>query len=112
MFPPRAEPSPVTSVAPRQFRLALAAPLGNLANAPVSSRGAAGRGDAWLLLFAVLLAGATAFGLSAAGSLAVWVPAFALALSARLRSKGFSRKAGSLRAASKDEASNAIRYRD
>lgn len=109
---PRAEPSPVTSVAPRQFRLALAAPLGNLANAPVSSRGAAGRGDAWLLLFAVLLAGATAFGLSAAGSLAVWVPAFALALSARLRSKGFSRKAGSLRAASKDEASNAIRYRD
>jgi hypothetical protein len=109
---PRPEPSPVTSVAPRPFRLALAAPLGNVANAPVSSRGAAGRGDAWLLLFAVLLAGATAFGLSAAGSLAVWVPAFALALSARLRSKGFSRKAGSLRAASKDEASNAIRYRD
>jgi len=109
---PRAEPSPVTSVAPRQFRVALAPPLGNLANAPVSSRGAAGRSDAWLLLFAVLLAGATAFGLSAADSLAVWVPAFALALSARLRSKGFSRKAGSLRAASKDEASNAIRYRD
>jgi len=109
---PRAQPSPVTSVAPRQFRLALAAPLGNLANAPVSSRGAAGRGDAWLLLFAVLLAGATAFGLSAAGPLTVWVPAVALGLSARLRSKGFSRRAGSIRAASKDESSNAIRYRD
>ena len=48
--PTRAEPSSVTSVEPRQFRLALAAPpLGNLANVPVSSRGAAGRGDAWLL---------------------------------------------------------------
>jgi hypothetical protein len=99
-------------VEPRQFRLALAPPLGNLANVPVSSRGAAGRGDAWLLLFAVLLAGASAFGLSAAGSLTVWVPAVALEFSARLRSKGFSRRAGSLRAASKDESSNAIRYRD
>ena len=96
--PTRAEPSPVTSVEPRQFRLALAAPpLGNLANAPVSSRGAAGRGDAWLLVFAVLLAGATAFGLSAAGSLTVWVPAVAFGLSARLRSKGFSRRAGTPR---------------
>ena len=109
----RAEPSPITSVEPRQFRLALAAPpLGNLAKVPVSSRGAAGRGGAWLLLFAVLLAGATALGLSAAGSLTVWVPAVALELSARLRSKGFSRRAGSIRAASKDESSNAIRYRD
>jgi hypothetical protein len=106
----RAEPSPITSVKPRQFRLALAAPpLGNLANVPVSSRGAAGRGGAWLLVFAVLLAGATALGLSAAGSLTVWLPAVALELSARLRSKGFSRKAG---AASKDESSDAIRYRD
>jgi hypothetical protein len=107
--PARAEPSPVTSVEPRQFRLALAPPLGNLANAPVSSRGAAGRGGAWLLFFAVLLAGAAALGLSAAGSLTLWLPAVALELSARLRSKGFSRKAG---AASKDESSNAIRYRD
>jgi hypothetical protein len=108
--PARAESSPVTSVEPRQFRLALAAPpLGNLANVPVSSRGAAGRGEAWLLFFAVLLAGVTAFGLSAAGSLTVWLPAVALELSARLRSKGFSRRAGS---ASKDESSNAIRYRD
>jgi hypothetical protein len=106
----RAEPSPITSMKPRQFRLALAAPpLGNLANVPVSSRGAAGRGGAWLLVFAVLLAGATALGLSAAGSLTVWLPAVALELSARLRSKGFSRKAG---AASKDESSDAIRYRD
>jgi hypothetical protein len=97
-------------VEPRQFRLALAAPpLGNLANVPVSSRGAAGRGEAWLLFFAVLLAGVTAFGLSAAGSLTVWLPAVALELSARLRSKGFSRRAGS---ASKDESSEAIRYRD
>jgi hypothetical protein len=96
-------------VAPREFRLALAPPLGNLANTQVSSRGAAGRGDAWLLVFAVLLAGAAAFGLSAAGSLPLWVPAVALELSARLRSKGFSRSAG---AASKDESSNAIRYRD
>jgi hypothetical protein len=110
--PARAEPSSSTSVEPRQFRLALAPPLGNLANVPVSSRGAAGRGYAWLLLFAVLLAGASAFGLSAAGSLTVWVPAVALELSARLRSKGFSRRAGSIRAASKDESSNAIRYRD
>jgi hypothetical protein len=108
--PSRAEPSPVTSVEPRQFRLALAAPpLGNLANVPVSSRGAAGRGGAWLLFFAVLLAGAAALGLSAAGSLTVWLPAVALGLSARLRSKGFSGRAG---AASKDESSDAIRYRD
>ena len=108
--PTRAEPSSVTSVEPRQFRLALAAPpLGNLANVPVSSRGAAGRADAWLLVFAVLLAGAAALGLSAAGSLTVWLPAVALELSARLRSKGFSRRAGS---ASKDESTNAIRYRD
>jgi hypothetical protein len=99
-------------VEPRQFRLALASPLGNLANAPVSSRGATGRGGAWLLLFAVLLAGATAFGLSAAGSLTVWLPAVALGLSARLRSKGFSRAAGTIRAASKDDSSDAIRYRD
>jgi hypothetical protein len=111
--PARAESSPVTSVEPRQFRLALAAPpLGNLANVPVSSHGAAGRGDAWLLVFAVLLAGAAAFGLSAAGSLTVWLPAVALELSARLRSKGFSRAAGSIRAASKDESSESIRYRD
>ena len=110
--PARAEPSPVTSVEPRQFRLALSPPLGNLANAPVSSRGAAGRGGAWLLFFAVLLAGVTAFGLSAAGSLTVWLPAVALELSARLRSKGFSRAAGTIRAASKDESSDAIRYRD
>ena len=109
--PVRTEPSSVTSVAPRQFRLALAPPLGNLANAPVSSRGAAGRGDAWLLFFAVLLTGAVAFGLSAAGSLAVWMPAVALELSARLRSKGFSRRAG-IRAASKGESSDAIGYRD
>jgi hypothetical protein len=108
--PARAEPSPTTAEEPRQFRLALAAPpLGNLANAPVSSRSAAGRVDAWLLVFAALLAGAAALGLSAAGSLAVWVPAVALELSARLRSKGFSRRAG---AASKDESSGAIRYRD
>jgi hypothetical protein len=100
-------------VEPRQFRLALAAPpLGNLANLPVSSRGAADRGDAWLLVFAVLLAGAAALGLSAAGSLALWVPAVALELSARLRSKGFSRAAGGIRAASKDESSESIRYRD
>ena len=110
--PARPEPTADTSAEPRQFRLALAPPLGNLANVPVSSRGAAGRSDAWLLLFAVLLAGATAFGLSAAGSLYVWLPAVALGLSARLRSKGFSRRAGSIRAASKDESSNAIRYRD
>jgi hypothetical protein len=111
--PVRAEPSPLTPVEPRQFRLALAAPpLGNLANVPVSSHGAAGRGDAWLLVFAVLLAGAAAFGLSAAGSLTVWLPAVALELSARLRSKGFSRAAGSIRAASKDESSESIRYRD
>ena len=110
--PVRAEPSPLTPVEPRQFRLALAAPpLGNLANVPVSSHDAAGRGDAWLLVFAVLLAGAAAFGLSAAGSLRVWLPAVALELSARLRSKGFSRAAG-LRAASKDESSESIRYRD
>ena len=108
--PTRAEPSSVTSVEPRQFRLALAAPpLGNLANVPVSSRGAAGRADAWLLVFAALLAGAAALGLSAAGSLNVWLPAVTLELSARLRSKGFSRRAGS---ASKDESTNAIRYRD
>jgi hypothetical protein len=100
-------------VEPRQFRLALAAPpLGNLANVPVSSRGATGRGAAWLLVFAVLLAGATALGLSAAGSLTLWVPAVALELSARLRSKGFSRGAANIRAASKDESSDAIRYRD
>jgi hypothetical protein len=97
-------------VEPRQFRLALAAPpLSNLTNVPVSSRGSAGRGGAWLLAFAVLLAGATAFGLSAAGSLTMWLPAVAFGLSARLRSKGFSRRAG---AASKDESTNAIRYRD
>jgi len=42
----------------------------------------------------------------------VWVPAVALELTARLRSKGFSRAAGSKRAASKDESSDAIRYRD
>jgi DNA segregation ATPase FtsK/SpoIIIE, S-DNA-T family len=109
----RAEPSPITSVEPRQFRLALAAPpLGNLAKVPVSSRGAAGRIDAWLLVFAVLLAGAAALGLSAAGSLTVWVPAVALELSARLRSKGFSRRAGTIGAASKDESADAIRYRD
>ena len=108
--PTRAEPSSVTSSEPRQFRLALAAPpLGNLANVPVSSRGAAGRADAWLLVFAALLAGAAALGLSAAGSLNVRLPAVALELSARLRSKGFSRRAGS---ASKDESSEAIRYRD
>jgi hypothetical protein len=100
-------------VEPRPFRLALGTPpLGNLADAPVSSRGAAGRGGAWLLVFAALLAGATAFGLSAAGSLTVWLPAVALGLSARLRSKGFSRAAGTIRAASKDESSDAIRYRD
>jgi hypothetical protein len=99
-------------VEPRQFRLALASPLGNLSNTPVSSPGAAGRGGAWLLVFAVLLAGATAVGLSAAGSLTMWLPAVALGLSARLRSKGFSRAAGSIGAASKDESSNAIRYRD
>ena len=111
--PARAEPSPVTSVEPRQFRLALAAPpLGNLANVPVSSPGAAGRIDAWLLVFAVLLAGAAALGLSAAGSLRVWVPAVALELSARLRSKGFSRAAGTSGEASKGESSDAIRYRD
>ena len=111
--PARAEPSPVNSVKPRQFRLALAAPpLGDLANVPVSSHGAAHRGGAWLLVFAVLLAGVTAFGLSAAGSLTVWLPAVALELSARLRSKGFSRSAGSFRAAPKDESSDAIRYRD
>jgi len=79
---------------------------------PVSSRGAAGRGDAWLLLFAALLAGTAALGLSAAGSFGVFVPAVALELSARLRSKGFSRAAAGSRAASKDESSDAIRYRD
>ena len=111
--PARAESSPADSVEPRQFRLALAAPpLGDLANVPVSSRGAAGRGGAWLLLFAVLLAGATALGLSAAGPLTLWLPVVALGLSARLRSKGFSRGAGIIGAASKDESSNAIRYRD
>jgi hypothetical protein len=111
--PTSAEHAPITTVEPRQFRVALAAPpLGNLAKLPVSSRGAAGRGDAWLLVFAVLLAGAGALGLSAAGSLAVWVPAVALELSARLRSKGFSRAAGGIRAASKDESSESIRYRD
>jgi hypothetical protein len=109
--PVRTDPSPASPGEPRQFRLALAPPLGNLANVPVSSRGAAGRGDAWLLVFAVLLAGAAALGLSAAGSLAVWMPAVALELSARLRSKGFSRAAG-IRAAAKDESPDAIRYRD
>jgi len=100
-------------VEPRQFRLALAAPpLGNLANVPVSSHGAADRGGAWLLVFAVLLAGVTAFGLSAAGPLTLWLPVVALGLSARLRSKGFSRAPGTFRGASKDESSDAIRYRD
>ena len=110
--PFRAEPSAVTSVKPREFRLALAPSLGNVANVPVSSRGPGGLGDAWLLVFAVLLAGAAAVGLSAAGSLTLWVPAVALELTARLRSKSFSRAAGSKRAASKDESSDAIRYRD
>ena len=110
-LPVRTKPSPVSSVAPRQFRLALGPPLGNLANARVSSGGASARGDAWLLVFAVLLAGAAAFGLSAAGPLSLWVPAVALELSARLRSKGFSR-AGGIRGGSKGESSDAIRYRD
>jgi hypothetical protein len=83
-----------------------------VANVPVSSRGPGGLGDAWLLVFAVLLAGAAAVGLSAAGSLTLWVPAVALELTARLRSKGFSRAAGGKRAASRDESSDAIRYRD
>jgi hypothetical protein len=101
-------PSSVTSVAPRQFRPHWRR-RGNLANA--RSPHAVQLVAACRPLHGGTAARAAGFSGPTAGFAGCWVPAVALELSARLRSKGFARRAG-IRAASKGESSDAIRYRD